>query len=328
MRRLLGVVACFVLLASAPAGRASDGYSFPGDAPYSVPKEKMDEALECRRGDELSPHGVGALDGSGRKHPVLLVHGTGITRGQSWQWNYWPLLNERGWEVCWVRLPKGALADIQVSSEYVARAVARMHRRTGERIDVIGHSQGGLQPRWAIKWFPAGRFVADYIGLASPNHGTQVADVSSNLTDCFEACWQMRTDSNFIEALNRGGHETPGPINYTNVYTQFDELVQPVGTQELDGGKNYLVQDICPGRPVDHLAILGDYVTFRLVLDALKNPGPALRERAFDDQAAACTRDRMPGAGEEPDGLLDLADFENDGSSSDAEPPLKPYARP
>jgi triacylglycerol esterase/lipase EstA (alpha/beta hydrolase family) len=47
------------------------------------------------------------------------------------------------------------LNDIQVSSEYVARAVQLMHRKTGEKVDVLGHSQGGLQPRWAIRFFPS-----------------------------------------------------------------------------------------------------------------------------------------------------------------------------
>lgn len=61
--------------------------------------------------------------------PVLLVHGTGVTRRQNWGWNYWKVLPEAGFDVCWVQLPKASLGDIQVASEYVVFAVGRMHRK-------------------------------------------------------------------------------------------------------------------------------------------------------------------------------------------------------
>jgi hypothetical protein len=65
-----------------------------------------------------------------------------------------------------------------------------------------------------------------------------------------EAGWQMCTDSNFLAALNRGD-ETPGPIDYTSIYSKTDELVQPVGTHDVEGGTNILLQDLCPGHHVD-----------------------------------------------------------------------------
>ena len=324
MRRASILTALLLALTLVPA-HAGDGYRFPGDAHYSVSKEKMKDALACRRGKKISRHGAGALNGSGRKQPVLMVHGTGVTRRQTWSWNYWKALPQRGWEVCWVELPNFALSDIQVASEYVARAVQLMHRRAHERIDLLGHSQGGLHPRWAVKWFPSGRHVGDYIGLASPNHGTVVADQATQTQQCFESCWQMRTIAKFIAALNRGGNETPGHINYTNIYTTSDELVQPPGTQALQGGANYLLQDLCPGRPVDHASILGDFVTWKLVKDALTHAGPARANRALNEDS--CMHDRMPGAGEQPDGLSDVADL-TQGNHTDHEPRLKPYARP
>ena len=298
---------------------AAGAYTFPGHAPYSVPVEDMDAALQCRFGDEIG--GVDILDGTGKEQPVLLVHGTGITRRQSWGWNYWKALALRGFEVCWVELPSTSLNDIQVSAEYVARAYETMHAAAGQKIDVMGHSQGGLQPRWAIKWFPSGRFVADYIGLSSPHHGTQVANAATVQGQCFPSCWQMRQNSNFITALNRDD-ETPGGIHYSNIWSSTDELIQPPGTQNLEDGVNVSLQDVCPGRPIDHAAILGDFVTWKLVRYALKNPGPTDPEIITE---ADCMKDRMPGAGEEPDGLTDLADF-SQGESTDHEPPLKPYA--
>ena len=322
MRRtaaLLNVVV--VLLGFAPAANAA--YSWPSNAPYSVPVSKMDRALECKRGNHVSEHGARALNGSGRKHPVLLVHGTGTTRRQNWEWNYWQTLPSMGWEVCWVALPNSSLRDIQVSSEYVARAVTVMHRATKEPVDILGHSQGGLQPRWAIKWFKSARFVADYIALASPNHGTRVANDVSQNEGCIPSCWQMRRGSKFITALNRDG-ETPGSIYYSSIYTAADELVQPTGTQDLRGASNILLQDLCPGRPVDHVGIAADYVTWLLVRDALLHRGPADPDVVETED---CLEDTMPGADDPPSGVGDLQDFTAQGEITDHEPPLKPYAR-
>lgn len=324
MRRLLGgITLAALMLAGAPAS-SGDGYSWPSDAPYSVSKAKMKDVLACRSGGRRSPHGAGALTGNKRKHPVLLVHGTGLNRRQNWEWNYWQTLRNKGWEVCWVNLPKVALGDIQVAAEYVAHALKLMHRSSGEKVDILGHSQGGLQPRWAIKWFATGRFVADYIALASPNHGTRTANEASMDEGCFEACWQMRRRSKFIRALNRD-NETPGPIFYTSIYTAADELVQPPGTQHLEGGaSNVLLQDVCPERPVDHVTIAADYVAWILVRDALLHPGPADRKVVDDED---CLRDRMPGADDPPIGAIQLVDW-TQGKITDHEPPLKDYAKP
>ena len=309
MTRPICALVVLLLLSSLPA--SAEHMPYPGRAKYSVGTQKMDAALACKGGKAK-------LDGREKHQPILLVHGTGVTREYNWSWNYWARLPDIGYEVCWVQLPSAALNDIQISSEYVARAIEVMHRKTGERVDVLGHSQGGLQPRWAIRFFPSGRFVADYISLATPNHGTAVADAQGS--DCFESCWQMRTISRFIATLN-DGDETPGRTHYTNIYTQTDELVQPTGTQALAGGSNILLQDLCPGRSVDHAAIAGDGVTYLLVIDALEHRGPADPSRLPADH---CQETAMPGSSAPPPaGLPDWSGYE----SSEGEPPLRPYAR-
>ena len=314
MKRSLLLSLTLALIALAiPTGALADRDGYPGKARYSVPLKKMDRALACAGGKKN-------LDGSAHHQPVLLVHGTGVQREQNWDWNYWPALPEAGFETCWVQLPDASLEDIQVSSEYVARAVQVMARKSGEKIDVLGHSQGGLQPRWAIKWFPSGLSVGDYMALASPNHGTEVSTGSTVTGGCFPSCWQMRPTSKFIAALNRGD-ETPGRVHYTSIYTTTDELVQPTGTQALEGAVNILIQDVCPGRPVDHASIAGDGFTYEVVLDALTHRGPANLDRLPTD---VCQRTTMPGTSGPPPGSA--PDYTN-GSITDHEPPLKPYAR-
>jgi triacylglycerol lipase len=282
-----------------------------GDADYSVPLRTLDAALECRSD----------IDGDGREQPVLLVHGTGVTRERNWSVGYWPALGDAGFEVCWVQLPNGAFTDIQISAEYVARAIEVMHGASREDIDVVGHSQGGLTPRWAIKYFAASRWVDDYVGFASPNHGTRaVARSIEQRGRCFEACWQMRPGSKFLTALN-DDDETPGDLSYTSLYTVIDEVVAPPATARLDGGANVLLQDICPARPVEHALMAVDALTWELTIDALTHEGPADPARI---SRRACLRITLPGArlalvGDGPETSAVGPAFE--------EPPLKPYAR-
>jgi triacylglycerol esterase/lipase EstA (alpha/beta hydrolase family) len=312
---LLLVPSLLAMLLGAPA--AAGG----GKARYSEPLKEMDAALDCVSIDKdvvRFGRGAAGLPKSPKVHPVLLVHGTGVNRELNWDWNYWRVLPQQGFPTCWVQLPDSSLVDIQRSAEYVARAVEVIHKATGSKVDVLGHSQGGLSPRWAIKWFPSGKHVDDYIALATPNHGTAVAEPSQN---CFESCWQMKQSSRFIRALNEGD-ETPGKTSYTSIYTATDELVQPVGTQELEGASNILIQDICPGRAVDHLGIVGDAVAYTLVLDALTSKGGADPKKLPAD---ICTSTTIPGMSFPPP--QSFPPEWGGGHFTDKEPPLRPYAR-
>lgn len=277
---LLGLSAC------GDSGSGSvDG--FAAEPPLETPQARLDEALVCTPFENPD------------KPPILLVHGT-ITAGyEQFEWTYLPLLVERGFDVCFVTYPDRGFNDMQISAEYVVNALRRMHADTGRKVAMIGHSQGATMPRWALKWWPSARdAVDDFVLLAGPNHGTTVSDNNPlNLVPELGlpglgipgALFQFKTDSQFIAALN-AGDETPGNIDYTSLYTVFDELVQPaqpVATAALDVGQsnprvtNLLLQDLCPGRFVDHFTIgLTDRLTFDLVLDAISNPGPANIERA------------------------------------------------
>lgn len=206
-----------------------------------------------------------------RRHPVLLVHGTFARGEENWGWNYLPELTERGFDVCYLDLPDRSVDDIQLSSEYVVFALRKIHRLTGKRVDILGHSQGGLQPRWALRWWPSLRTItSDLVTLATPNHGTQVAAFQA--VSC-EACIQMGPNSNFLAALN-SADETPGKVEYTNIYTELiDELVVPATSAETNGATNISIQDVCPARPVDHVTIAADAAVLAMVIDAFTHKG-------------------------------------------------------
>ena len=309
-RRALVAAAALTSVALLAPVAARANHSTSQGPSLSTSSSTMEAALSC----------PGGFTHPGRDS-VLLVHGTGATPEQNWGSGFLPGLQAAGYDVCTIRLPGRALVDIQLSTEYVVHAVRTMHAASGRPVDIVGHSQGGLQPRWAVKWWPdVLASVDDVVTMASPHHGTLPADMCQ--FQCPAATWQMKQGARFIAALN-AGDETPGSVSYTSVYTHFDEAVLPSSTAVLAGGTTIAVQDVCPARPVDHVGMAVDAATFAIVVDALSNAGPAVAGRV---PTSVCTQFGVPGAdwrgGFQPDGFEGW----DNSSQTSAEPPLKPYA--
>ena len=313
-RVLIGVAALAV--AAALASPAA------GDPPITVPRGALEAALQCPRTLTHPRH-----------EPVLLVHGTGLNADESWAWNYELALPPSGFDWCAVTLPDRALGDIQVSAEYVAWAVEHMYSLAHRKVAIITHSQGGMEGRWALRWWTRARAdTADLIDLASPNHGIYASDACAASGNCWPAVWQMASGSHFLTALNSVS-EAPGSVAYTQIYSQTDELVEPSSTAPLKGGSNtanIAIQSICPGRVVNHGSVLSDPVAWELALDALTHRGPANPGRI---DRGACLEATMPYV-TEADALTGnaflysraaIAFYQHPGVRS--EPTLKPYAR-
>ena len=242
----------------------------PGPA-LSVAQDKLDASLECSGDPATGPP------------PVLLVPGTGSNPQHNFSWNWEPALTNLGISWCAVTLPGNALGDVQVAGEYVVDGIRALHQRAGRRISIIGHSQGGMLPRWALRFWPDTRsMVDDQIGFAPSNHGTTGAAVLCSI-GCAAADWQQSDTSEFIKALNSYQETFPG-ISYTEIYTHFDEIVTPnsddTGSSSLHGGggdiTNFAIQDLCPLDLNEHLGIgTQDIVAYALAVDALQHPGPA-----------------------------------------------------
>ena len=322
----------------------SDGFDGPA---LQTDAAALDDSLHCTPFEHPD------------KPPVLLVHGTTVTGTEQYTTFYTPQLVARGFDVCIVTYPDRGLGDMQISAEYVVHALRAIHAETGRKVAMIGHSQGGLMPRWAIKYWPSAReALADFVMIAGPNHGTTVAlpaALGERLFDVLQlgglpiglvpaVFYQFAPGSDFETALN-AGDETPGEIDYTALYTLTDELVQPAlpePTAALDFGQgnprvsNILLQDVCPGHLSDHFLIgTADSLAFALALDAISNDGPADVMRAG---GASELCGLLPVALEElvmpsqAAGLLTvvastLADPQLAPHLAAAEPPLMAYAR-
>jgi triacylglycerol lipase len=316
LRGALAVMAAVAICGAAAAPASAD-------PPITVPRGALRAALQCPRAFSHRYH-----------EPVLLVHGTGLNADESWAWNYELALPPSGFDWCAVTLPNRALGDIQVSAEYVVWAVERIHALTHRKVAIITHSQGGLEARWALRfWSRVRADTADLVDLASPNHGIYAADACADSGNCWPAVWQMASGSHFLKALNSVS-ETPGKVAYTQIYSQTDELVEPSSTVPLRGGAstaNIAIQSICPGRVVHHAGLLSDAVAWELALDAITHRGPANPGRI---NPSVCLETTMPYVNE-ADVLTGnaflysravLAFYQHPGVRH--EPPLKPYARP
>lgn len=324
-RRFAVTLLVSIVVAAASAPAASGDAARPAPEPFpseagpalSVPPATLEAALECTPFEHP------------QREPVLLVPGTGFSSDTQWSWGYEPSLRARGFDVCSVEIPNLSMDDMQVAGEYVVHAVRAMAQRSGRMVDVLGISQGAMHPRWAVKWWPDVRaLVDDLVQFVAPNHGTLFAD-AVGVFRCTPSCHQMKTTSSYNAALN-AGDETPGEIDYSSVYTLFDELVHPQlpeSTSELDGASNVAIQDVCPGRPVGHGATIFDAVAYQLAMDAFTNPGPVDPGRL---DPAVCTELTYDGQDRSRYGPVAVGIIQGgfpDSGFSPSEPALEPYAQ-
>jgi len=308
---LAAVLAGVALLATPTAAHA-------GSPPLEAPAEALQAALRCSP-DLASAAGT----------PVLLVPGTFTTAEEAYSWGYQRVLRATGRPVCTVDLPERATMDLQISAEYVVYAIRSMVTAGGRRIDVIGHSQGGMLATWALRfWSDLPSKVDDLVTLGSPLAGTTFVDtVLCPGEQCPDIGWQMKPGSHWIGALNR--HPLPETVSVTTIGTHNDELVWPAPTATgFAGATNLMVQQLCPSRPVGHLGLLWDAATYALVTDALDHDGTADLDRISH---SACWQTTYPGidylamsqllitVGVFVDKLLTLP-------RTVAEPPLRDYA--
>lgn len=286
VRRLLALAASVAALTAASVVAAAPAQA--ADPPgYSVPTEQLAASLTCSGDPATGPA------------PVLLVPGTTLTPDVNFSWNYAKAFTAEGRAWCWVELPSNAMADITVAAEHVVNGIRTLHDRAGRQISVVGFSQGGMVPRWALKFWPDTRaMVDDLVGIDPSNHGTIIAHPVC-LPTCAPAIWQQRSGSRFLQVLNEG-QETYAGISYTQVYTATDEIVVPnVGpsaSSALTTGpgerSNVLVQSICPVHVAEHLTMgTIDPVGYALVADALGHQGPADPARI---PRSVCLRAFMP----------------------------------
>jgi len=217
----------------------------------------------------VAPAGATAAD---RPDPVVIVNGT---FGPAFF--YEPLaarLRADGNDVHIFELTNLGTGDIAATAQDLARFVDGVRAATGAaKVDLVGHSQGGLVARQYVKYLGGASTVDSLVSLGAPHYGTAVANIADFFGggNCLGivACQQMAVGSEFVNELN-AGDDTIGSVRYTNLYTALDELVRPVANASLpDGATNVLIQSQCPFRVVGHVGLALDGTVYDGVHDAL-----------------------------------------------------------
>jgi triacylglycerol lipase len=218
-------------------------------------------------------------------YPVVLVHGTFENRFDNWQ-AMSPALKAAGY--CVYALNYGSyngsgllgiygVAEMQRSARELRDFVAGVRAQTGAaKVSLVGHSQGGLMPRYYIKHLGGAGEVEDLVGLAPSNHGTANPLAPLAGSSC-PACRQQVRGSAFLQELN-SGDESPGDVSYTQLVTRYDQVVIPYTSGYLAPDANVTnltLQDLCPNDTSEHLRIPYDPPAIAVALNALARPGPA-----------------------------------------------------
>ena len=198
-----------------------------------------------------------------KPNPVVLVHGTFGNRFNSWQ-AMSPTLKAAGY--CVYALNYGSyngsgllgvygVGPIERSAQELAAFVDRVRQQTGAaKVDIVGHSQGGMMPRYYLKFLGGAAKVDDLVGLSPSNHGTlEPARRPERLPLPGVPAAGRRLGP--PAALN-SGDESPGDVSYTQVVTRYDEVVIPYTSGFLAPDArvtNVTLQDKCPNDFAEHL---------------------------------------------------------------------------
>ncbi len=234
--------------------------------------------------------------------PVVLVHGLSATMYANWNYHA-PRLRAAGYCVFaltygvdsrttdWPYSP-GGVVRMEESSHELAAFVDRVLAATGaSQVDIVGHSEGTVMPRWYLERLGGAAKVRHFVALTPLWRGTNLAgaaflrdsaapfglsDPIVNAVGSFCAsCPEFLRGSPYLNDLNADGEAVPG-IEHTNIVTRYDELVVPYTSGLMrDGGTNLVLQNVCPLDLDDHAAMAFDPVVTQLILNALDPPHAA-----------------------------------------------------
>ncbi len=296
--RMVAAVAAVLMLVVVPA-TASASYSVPygstalGDAIWNETWEP--ESVEGAN-NNCKPT-------SAHPDPVVLVHATLADEGSNWV-TLAPLLANNGycvyafnygatwlsWEVWPFIGPRiDGLNHIEHSAEELRSFVNNVLSKTGAaKVDLVGHSQGGMMPNYYIKFLGGAAKVNELIGLAPSNHGTtlsgltkllEVFPFASQIVSSLLEFWgaaslpEQEEGSAFMKKLFGSGEPLAAGVRYVVIETTHDEVVTPYTNAFLSGSNvtNITVQSQCSGDPVAHIGMFDDSPALQNVLNQLSS---------------------------------------------------------
>jgi len=302
------------IVAAAIAAALSIVAPASASAKYSVPygNTALADAIWNETWEPETVEGAnnGCKPSSAHPYPVVLVHATLADEGSNWV-TLAPLLANEGY--CVYAFNYGAtiaslevwpfigpridgIGHIEKSAEELSSFVNNVLSKTkAAKVDLVGHSQGGMMPNYYIKLLGGASKVNELIGLAPSNHGTTLdgittlvekfpfaAEIINGLIEFLgaPALAEQEENSAFIKKLFGSGEPVASGVKYVVIETEHDEVVTPYTHAFLSGSNvtNILIQEQCPSDPVAHIGMFDDSPSLQNVVNQLSSsPNPSFK---------------------------------------------------
>lgn len=208
--------------------------------------------------------------------PVLLLHGYLANRGSVHLLER--RLHERGYVVMSYRIGGLNVGDIRDAAGLIARKVESLVAQTSvQRVDVIGHSMGGLVGLYYLKRLGGRHRMRKLILLGTPATGTWSALLGLVTAPLGRASRQLLPGNAFLKEL----HDLPIPAGVQVVSVAGErDFFAPVRTTVLDGVRHVRV-------PTGHSGLLVDEDVVPHLDALLREPWPNEPDRGAAGGSAA-----------------------------------------
>ena len=164
----------------------------------------------------------------GPRRPVLLIHG--YFHNNSVFYVMRRRLQREGWKHVYRINLKTYAAGVDECAQEIAKKVQAIKEATkSDRVDLIGHSFGGLCSRYYVQALGGDAHVGRLITVGTPHAGTRLSYFGFG-----PANLDMQPGSEILRELNQ---ELPLPeaVEFTNIWSPFDYMVNPIESAIMEG---------------------------------------------------------------------------------------------
>ncbi len=199
---------------------------------------------------------------NGEDVPLLLIHGFLGTRGSMYLLER--RLVEDGFLVVSFNIGVFNVRDIRRSAFMIHRKIDRILAETpAKKIDILGHSMGGLIGLYYVKKLGGAARVRRLIMMGTPVHGTWAALLGvATLGLWSTSSWQLLPRSRFLDELHQG--QVPEDVEIHTIAAARDWVV-PLANARLTGASSTTV-------PLGHSSLVVSEEVYQHLISVLRAP--------------------------------------------------------